>query len=158
MKPPYRVPCITLCWDETDPSTDTSISIGELVPGASAKLIRENGEEETREGERGEFWVRSPNAMKGYWHNPKATAETFSPDGWLKTGDIAYRDEKGKWYMVDRKKELIKVKGVAVAPAELEALLLEHEGIMDVAVIGIKTYIIPFPPIPPSSNSQSSYR
>ncbi len=66
--------------------------------------MKEDGEEETRSGETGEFWIRSPNVMKGYYRNPKATAETFSSDGWLKTGDIAYRDESGKWYMVDRKK------------------------------------------------------
>ncbi|KIW85532.1 hypothetical protein Z517_00924 [Fonsecaea pedrosoi CBS 271.37] len=133
-----ETPAITLCWDERESSGPSSISIGELVPGAEAMVVKENGEEETRPGETGEFWIRSPNAMKGYWRNPKATAETIS-NGWLKTGDIAYRDETGKWYMVDRKKELIKVKGVAVAPAELEALLLEHHEIVDAAVIGIKT-------------------
>ncbi|OAL26616.1 hypothetical protein AYO20_10040 [Fonsecaea nubica] len=133
-----ETPAITLCWDERESSGPSSISIGELVPGAEAMVVKENGEEETRPGETGEFWIRSPNAMKGYWRNPKATAETIS-NGWLKTGDIAYRDEAGKWYMVDRKKELIKVKGVAVAPAELEALLLEHHEIVDAAVIGIKT-------------------
>jgi 4-coumarate--CoA ligase len=150
-----------LCWDERQSSGASSISIGELVPGAEAKLVKEDGEEETRPGETAEFWVRSPNAMTAYWRNPKATAETISGDGWLKTGDIAYRDDSGKWYMVDRKKvssectnhwqhpvrrtnpgkELIKVKGVAVAPAELEALLLEHSEIVDAAVIGIKTYV-----------------
>ena len=67
--------------------------------------------------------MRGPNIMKGYWRNPKATADTKSLDGWLKTGDIAHMDEDGKWYIVDRKKELIKVRGAQVAPAELEALL-----------------------------------
>lgn len=99
-----RTPAITLCWDERESTGPSSISIGELVPGAEAKLVKENGDEETRTGERGEFWIRSPNAMTAYWRNPKATAETISSDGWLKTGDIAYRDEAGKWYMVDRKK------------------------------------------------------
>ncbi|OAP60575.1 hypothetical protein AYL99_05577 [Fonsecaea erecta] len=133
-----EAPAITLCWDERENSGPTSTSIGELVPGAEGMLVNDTGEEVTLPGETGEFWIRSPNAMKGYWRNPKATAETIS-NGWLKTGDIAYRDEAGKWYMVDRKKELIKVKGVAVAPAELEALLLEHNEIVDVAVIGVKT-------------------
>jgi 4-coumarate--CoA ligase len=99
-----ETPAITLCWDETDAFGSSSTSIGELVPGAEAKLVREDGSEESRPGQQGEFWIRSPNAMKGYWRNPKATSETFSSDGWLKTGDIAYRDEAGKWYMVDRKK------------------------------------------------------
>jgi 4-coumarate--CoA ligase len=88
---------------------------------------------------RGELWVRAPNIMKGYWNKPEATKETLTPDGWLKTGDIAYVDEEGKFYIVDRKKELIKVKGNQVAPAELEALLLEHPAIADAAVIGVPT-------------------
>lgn len=88
---------------------------------------------------RGELWVRGPNVMKGYWNNPKATAETLTPDGWLKTGDISYVDEEGRFFIVDRKKELIKVKGNQVAPAELEALLLEHPAIADAAVIGMPT-------------------
>jgi len=99
-----RAPAITLCWDERESLGPSSISIGELVPGAEAMLVKENGEEETRPGERGEFWIRTPNMMKGYWRNSKATAETITSDGWMKTGDIAYRDEVGKWYMVDRKK------------------------------------------------------
>lgn len=68
--------------------------------------MREDGTEETRVGERGEFWIRSPNCMKGYWKNSKATEETMTSDGWLKTGDIAYRDERDRWYMVDRIKVL----------------------------------------------------
>jgi len=78
--------------------------------------------------------------MKGYWRNPKATAEIFvdSPDGrWMRTGDIAYVDDNGSFFIVDRMKELIKVKGNQVAPAELEALLLEHPQIADAAVIGV---------------------
>lgn len=88
---------------------------------------------------RGELWIRAPNVMKGYWNKPDATKETLTPDGWLKTGDIAYVDEEGKFYIVDRKKELIKVKGNQVAPAELEALLLEHPAVADAAVIGVPT-------------------
>ncbi|KAI1616255.1 hypothetical protein EDD36DRAFT_130954 [Exophiala viscosa] len=134
-----EAPAITLCWDERESLGPSAISIGELVPGAEAMLVKENGEEETQPGERGEFWIRSPNMMKGYWRNSKASAETITSDGWMKTGDIAYRDDAGKWYMVDRKKELIKVRGAQVAPAELEALLLEHPQIVDAAVIGVKT-------------------
>lgn len=88
----------------------------------------------------GEVWCKGPNIMKGYWKNEKATKETFSPDGeWLRTGDIAYVDEEGHFFIVDRIKELIKVKGNQVAPAELEALILDHPGVSDVAVIGIQT-------------------
>jgi 4-coumarate--CoA ligase len=87
---------------------------------------------------RGELWIRGPNVMKGYWRNPTATASTLTPSGWLKTGDIAYVDEHGKFFIVDRIKELIKVKGQQVAPAELEALLLDHPAIADAAVIGLQ--------------------
>lgn len=75
--------------------------------------------------------------MKGYWNRPDATAETLTKDGWLKTGDIAYCDDQGFLWIVDRKKELIKVKGNQVAPAELEAVLLEHDGLADAAVVGV---------------------
>lgn len=93
--------------------------------------------------------------MKGYWRNPKATENVLTNDGWLMTGDIAYV-QNGKFFMVDRKKvgrvgdyfldngvliaqqELIKVRGTQVAPAELEALLVEHPLVVDAAVIGAK--------------------
>lgn len=78
--------------------------------------------------------------MKGYWNNPEATKEAFSPDGqWMRTGDVGYVDESGIFFIVERIKELIKVKGNQVAPAELEGLILDHPGISDAAVIGIQT-------------------
>lgn len=78
--------------------------------------------------------------MKGYWRRPDADAETFVTDStgrWMRTGDIAYVDSKGRFFIVDRMKELIKVKGNQVAPAELEALLLEHPQLADAAVVGV---------------------
>lgn len=76
--------------------------------------------------------------IPGYFDNPEANAQSFDSDGWFKTGDIAYCDElTKKWYIVDRKKELIKVRGFQVAPPELEAVLLSHPHIIDAAVIGI---------------------
>lgn len=78
--------------------------------------------------------------MKGYWRRPDADAETFVTDSfgrWMRTGDIAYVSESGHFFIVDRMKELIKVKGNQVAPAELEALLLEHPGLTDAAVVGV---------------------
>jgi 4-coumarate--CoA ligase len=119
----------------------TSGAVGELNANCEAMIVADDGSEVTARGPdaRGEIWVRAPNVMKGYWRNPKATAETKTSDGWLKTGDIAYVDEDGKFFIVDRKKELIKVKGNQVAPAELEALLLDHSAISDAAVIGLPT-------------------
>jgi 4-coumarate--CoA ligase len=78
--------------------------------------------------------------MKGYWRRPDADAETFITDAdgrWMRTGDIAYVDSAGRFFIVDRMKELIKVKGNQVAPAELEALLLEHPQLADAAVVGV---------------------
>ncbi|EHY61276.1 hypothetical protein HRR83_008973 [Exophiala dermatitidis] len=132
--------CSLLGWDPR--LTSTNHSVGEPNANCEAKIMTEDGTREITErgpSAVGELWCRGPNIMKGYWNNPKATAETLTPDGWLKTGDIAYVDDEGMFFIVDRKKELIKVKGNQVAPAELEALLLEHPGIADAAVIGMPT-------------------
>ncbi|KAJ5126982.1 hypothetical protein N7448_007761 [Penicillium atrosanguineum] len=127
--------CSILGWDPTEKSY--SASVGEPNANCEAKIMAEDGVTEIMErNQRGELWVRAQNIMKGYWRNPKATQETKMADGWLRTGDIAYVDDQGKFHVVDRMKELIKVKGNQVAPAELEALLLEHPAIADVAVIG----------------------
>ena len=88
-------------------------------------------------GDRGELWVRGPQVMKGYLNNAEATAATVDADGWLHTGDVAIIDEFGHMTIVDRLKELIKFKGFQVAPAELEALIITHPKVADVAVIGI---------------------
>jgi len=72
--------------------------------------------------------------MRGYWKAPEATAETLLPDGWLRSGDIARMDEDGHVYILDRAKEMIKYKGYQVAPAELEALIMEHPAVLDAAV------------------------
>lgn len=75
--------------------------------------------------------------MMGYLNEPEKTAECLSSDGWLRTGDMAYYDEDGYFYITDRIKELIKVRGFPVAPAELEELLLTNEHVQDVAVIQV---------------------
>ena len=144
-----EVTCSLLGWDPTKRSE--SFGVGEPNANTEAKVVaitedkdgNQSFEEVRKRGPeyRGELWVRGPNIMKGYWKNEKATRETFSPDGerWLRTGDVAYVDEEGTFFIVDRIKELIKVKGNQVAPAELEALILDHSGIADVAVIGLPT-------------------
>lgn len=107
------------------------------MANCEAKIMNDEGTAEVPHGERGEIWVRGPNVMLGYWNNPKATAETLTADGWLKTGDICYIDSRGHFTVVDRRKELIKVKGNQVAPAELEAVLLDHPEVSDAAVVGV---------------------
>ena len=121
-----------------DPSRmSLSNSVGEPIANVELRFMNEDGTVEIPQGERGEIWVKAPNVMKGYWKNEQATKDTMTPDRWLKTGDIGYVDEEGLVYIVDRKKELIKVKGNQVAPAELEALLLDHPAIADAAIIGV---------------------
>ncbi|KAJ5188287.1 hypothetical protein N7491_004611 [Penicillium cf. griseofulvum] len=126
--------CSVTGWNPAEIST--SASVGELNANCEAKIMFD-GKEVKERNSRGELWIRAPNVMKGYWRNEQATKETKTEDGWLLTGDIAFVDDHGKFHVVDRMKELIKVKGNQVAPAELEALLLEHPAISDVAVIGV---------------------
>lgn len=112
-------------------------SVGPICPNTEAKLMNLATGEEAAPGEDGELWVRGPQIMKGYYNNPAATRDTIQPGGWLRTGDIARLDDLGWLSIVDRAKELIKYKGLQVAPAELEAVLLTHPLIADAAVIGI---------------------
>nr|WLW11164.1 putative coumaryl-CoA ligase [Trichosporon asahii] len=110
--------------------------VGTLIPTFEARLVRGEGEDDAGIGERGELWVRSPSVMKGYFKNQKATDGTMSGE-WYKTGDVLVRDADGWLKVVDRVKELIKYKGFQVPPAELEALLLQHEKVVDSGVVGV---------------------
>ncbi|KAK5124697.1 hypothetical protein LTR85_001410 [Meristemomyces frigidus] len=129
-----EITCSAVGWDPNHLAD--SAAVGELNPNIEGMIVDEEGNEVPLD-QRGEFWVRGPNVMKGYWRKPEATRETMTDDGWLKTGDIAFRDKEGLIHIVDRKKELIKVKGNQVAPAELEALLLDHPAVQDAAVVGV---------------------
>ena len=81
-----------------------SVAVGELMPNFECKLVDDDGLSEVAAGGAGEIVVRGPAVMKGYWRNAKATRDCLSEDGWLRTGDIAYVDEAGKFFLVDRKK------------------------------------------------------
>ncbi len=114
-------------------------SVGQLTADTEHKIVDlETGETEVAPGEPGELLVRGPQVMKGYFNNPRATAETITPDGWLYTGDIVRADDDDYIWVLDRKKELIKYKGFQVPPAELEGLLLGHPAVADAAVIGVQ--------------------
>ena len=112
-------------------------SVGPAVPNTDCRIVDPVSGADVAPGERGELWIRGPQVMKGYFHRPDATAECMTDDGWFKTGDVALVDDAGWFYIVDRVKELIKYKGMQVAPAELEAVLLAHPAIADAAVIPV---------------------
>jgi len=133
-------------------------SIGFAVPNTECRVVGIGTDQDVAPGETGELWVRGPQVMKGYLNNPQATADTIDSDGWLRTGDIARADEDGRFWIVDRLKELIKYKGYQVAPAELEEVLLGNPAIADAAVIGVpdeeageapKAFVVAKTPITP---------
>jgi acyl-CoA synthetase (AMP-forming)/AMP-acid ligase II len=110
-------------------------SIGPLISNTDGRVVEPGSGADLDVGHTGEIWVGGPQVMKGYLHNPDATAATVDAEGWLRTGDLGYADDDGYFYVVDRLKELIKYKGFQVPPAELEAVLLTHAAVTDVAVI-----------------------
>ncbi|KAI5364239.1 Putative AMP-dependent synthetase/ligase, AMP-binding, AMP-binding enzyme domain-containing protein [Septoria linicola] len=126
-------------------------TVGTVCASTTVKIIKEDGTE-CGLGEPGEICAKGPQIVMGYLNNDKATKETFDEQGYLHTGDQGKIDENGLITIVDRIKELIKVKGIGVAPAELEDLLLGHDKVEDVAVLGVpddysgevpKAYIVP---------------
>ena len=108
---------------------------GTLLPNLECVVVDPASGEAVERGQQGEIWVRGPIVMQGYLGQTDATAATIDADGWLHTGDVGYVDADGDVFIVDRVKELIKYKGLQVAPAELEAVLVGHPAVADVAVI-----------------------
>ncbi|CAH0561072.1 unnamed protein product [Brassicogethes aeneus] len=130
-------------------------SIGGPIPNTQMKLVAIDDATGTPLGpnQQGELFVKGPQVMKGYFNKPKETEEVFQ-DGWFKTGDLMYYNEDNLFFVTDRLKELIKVKGFQVAPAELEEILRSVPNVSDAAVIGIphplsgevpRAYIVPKP-------------
>ncbi|MES2939452.1 MAG: AMP-binding protein [Pseudomonadota bacterium] len=111
-------------------------SSGCLLPGTQARVVDPASGADLPPGTPGELWFRGPQAFTGYWRQPAATQETLTADGWVRTGDLGVFDADGYLSITGRLKELIKVKGFQVAPAELEALLAGHPAVVDAAVIG----------------------
>ncbi len=120
----------------TPPGKNMPGSSGVTISNTECRFVDEEGNDQDV-GADGEMWVRGPQVMKGYLNNDEATTNTIDADGWLHTGDVAHIDEAGNVFIVDRVKELIKYKGFQVPPAELEALIITHDAVADVAVIGI---------------------
>jgi acyl-CoA synthetase (AMP-forming)/AMP-acid ligase II len=117
------------------PARVKAASIGPPVPNTEVKVIDVATGSELGPNQEGEICVRGPQVMKGYLNRPEATAAMIDREGWLHTGDIGYADEDACFYVVDRLKELIKYKGMQIAPAELEAVLLAHPAVADAAVV-----------------------
>ena len=111
-------------------------SSGGLLPNTEALVVDPETGARLGVGATGELWFRGPQVFAGYLNNAEATAETIDSEGWVHTGDIGHFDASGYLHITDRLKELIKVKGFQVAPAELEALLASHPDVLDAAVIG----------------------
>jgi acyl-CoA synthetase (AMP-forming)/AMP-acid ligase II len=140
--------------------------VGHLFPSTRARLVDPATGEDAATGEPGELWISGPQVMKGYFGRPEDTDAMVDAEGWLHTGDIARVDADGNWFIVDRVKELIKYKGYQVAPAELEAVLLNHPDIADAAVIGVydeenneipKAFVVPMPGVEVSAARVMEY-
>ncbi|PWN46142.1 acetyl-CoA synthetase-like protein [Ceraceosorus guamensis] len=111
-------------------------SAGRLISDTEAKVVTPEGKE-CAINERGELWIRAPQNTLGYFNNAQATKEMFLEGNWVRTGDEVYFDEQQNVFITDRIKELIKVKGFQVAPAELEGWILNHADVRDCGVIGL---------------------
>ena len=111
-------------------------AIGLPVPSTDACLKDEDGRL-VPVGEVGELCIKGPQVMRGYWHRPEETANVIDGDGWLHTGDMARMDEKGFFYIVDRKKDMILVSGFNVYPNEVEDVIALMPGVLEVAAVGV---------------------
>ena len=104
--------------------------------GGEARII-DDKLQPVPDGTTGEVAIRGPHVMKGYYKNPEATAASFTPDGWLRTGDLGHRDADGFFFITGRIKELIIKGGENIAPREIDEALLKHPAVLDAAAVGI---------------------
>jgi len=134
---------LTQAWGLTETSPAVAInpidaefngSVGLPVPSTEVS-IRDDAGNELPIGQPGEVCVRGPQVMRGYWNRPEETAQVMLPDGWLRTGDVGYMNEKGYIYLQDRKKDMILVSGFNVYPNEVEEVAATHPGVLEAAAI-----------------------
>ena len=125
---------VTMC-RRSDPPEIIAGTSGRAIPGLEVRAVAEG--KEVPAGEPGEIVVRGYTVMSGYWGNEEATAEAIDADGWLHTGDVGVMDEAGNVTITDRVKDMFVVGGFNAYPAEIEAILRGHEGVAQVAVVGV---------------------
>ncbi|MDD3765127.1 MAG: AMP-binding protein [Nevskiales bacterium] len=118
------------------PATDFNGSIGFPVPMTELTL-RDEQNRDVPIGDAGELCVRGPQVMSGYWQAPEANAAAFTADGFFRTGDIARMDDRGRFFLVDRKKDMVLVSGFSVFPSEVESVCAEHWGVRESACVGV---------------------
>ncbi|XP_058728737.1 4-coumarate--CoA ligase 1-like [Vicia villosa] len=129
-------PVLTMCLSFAKEPIDVKPgACGTVVRNAEMKIVDPENDSSLSRNQPGEICIRGDQIMKGYLNDPEATLRTIDREGWLHTGDIGYIDDDDELFIVDRLKELIKYKGFQVAPAELEAIILSHPQISDVAVV-----------------------
>jgi long-chain acyl-CoA synthetase len=154
---------LTQAWGLTETSPAATInptteefngSIGLPIPSSEIS-IRDDQGRELPIGQIGEICVRGPHVMRGYWNRPDETAKVMLPDGWLRTGDVGYMDERGYVFLQDRKKDLILVSGFNVYPNEVEAIAASHPGVLECAAVAqpdehsgevVALYVVPKDP------------
>ncbi|KIW16967.1 hypothetical protein PV08_04158 [Exophiala spinifera] len=130
------------CTELTGPISQSSVrdtnhpltGVGSLIANVTVRLVDESGRTVDR-GSRGEIWVTSPAVMMGYKDNAEATAQSFSADGWFRTGDVGIVDAEGCLSIVDRTKDLIKYNGFQISPTELENIILQYPDVAEVCVV-----------------------
>jgi long-chain acyl-CoA synthetase len=116
---------------------DWTGAIGLPIPSTQAVILDDDGNE-LAVGEVGEICVRGPQVMPCYWNRPDETKKVFTPDGWLRTGDMGFMDERGYFWITDRKKDMIVVSGFKVFPNQIEDVVALHPGVAEVAAIGVR--------------------
>jgi long-chain acyl-CoA synthetase len=154
---------LTQAWGLTETSPAATInptgeefngSIGLPIPSSEIAIKNDEGQDLPL-GQTGEICVRGPQVMRGYWNRPEETAKVMLPDGWLRTGDVGYMDERGYVFLQDRKKDLILVSGFNVYPNEVEAVAATHPGILECAAVAqadehsgevVALYVVPKDP------------
>ncbi|GAB1863717.1 Luciferin 4-monooxygenase [Camponotus japonicus] len=112
-------------------------SCGTVIQNVQIKIVDPENGNVLGPNQSGEVWIKTATIMTGYYGNPEATKNTIDEEGWLHSGDIGYIDEDGELFLIDRIKELIKYRGHQISPAEIEGVLLSHQAVLEVAVVGV---------------------